>query len=622
MTCVARWRSVTGWLNTPAATRWACAAAPILGGVLSLLRGQDANVDLLHYHLYNPYAWLTGRVGQDLAPGGMQSYFNPLLDVPFYLMERHWPAPLAGFAIGFVEGGGFLLLLGICRAALAHLPCEDRRRVPLLLAAAGCLTTNVLTSLGNSMGDNLSALFDLAAILAILRAWDGCSDGARWPSIRLGLGGLILGAGIGLKLTNVVYAPALCVALIALPPGATARPNAGAVFAAAAFAAGVALGVGATAGFWFAEMARLFGNPLFPQFGAVFPSPLARPFGVADTVWRPRTVGEALAWPVIFTLDPRRVGQIPFRQIIWPLAFGLLIVWAIAAATGAGRRRAAAPMPRRCRFVILALVLSYAGWMGLFSIFRYIVAVEMLLPLLVWIVLERLLAYPVARRAAAVSLAAASLVVLAGGTRDWGTADWAEQALRVETPSLPDPAATTIVFTGPEPPQQYLALFLPEQVAFVGLPPNFPDTPAFGDRVTELVERRGGPVYAILPAAVDGHADKQARLDRRAAAWGLTRGEPACAALGWLVAHLRTRTTLQPADDAHGNRCRLVLPAGAPPDLAARDRVTDANTSGGLAPYGFALLAETCTIHSAFVGQQYLPYQFCRLRRTPPADPT
>jgi hypothetical protein len=53
-------------------------------GAASVLMGQDNNWDLRNYHYYNPFAFVTGRIGYDFAPAQRQSYLNPLLDLPFY----------------------------------------------------------------------------------------------------------------------------------------------------------------------------------------------------------------------------------------------------------------------------------------------------------------------------------------------------------------------------------------------------------------------------------------------------------------------------------------------------------------------------------------------------------
>ncbi len=64
-----------------------------LAAIVSARLGQDANWDLLNYHLYNGAALLRGRFDQDLLAAGMQSYLNPLLDALY-----------AGLALGPFHG--------------------------------------------------------------------------------------------------------------------------------------------------------------------------------------------------------------------------------------------------------------------------------------------------------------------------------------------------------------------------------------------------------------------------------------------------------------------------------------------------------------------------------------
>ena len=62
-----------------------CAGLTLLA-VLHL--GQDRNWDLANYHLYNPHALLGGRYGFDIAPAQLQTWHNPMLDVPLYLLMK------------------------------------------------------------------------------------------------------------------------------------------------------------------------------------------------------------------------------------------------------------------------------------------------------------------------------------------------------------------------------------------------------------------------------------------------------------------------------------------------------------------------------------------------------
>ena len=61
----------------------------IIAGFCSIYLGMERQWDTLNYHIYNPYAFLTGRMNIDIMPAGIQSYFNPLLDIPYYLLIKY-----------------------------------------------------------------------------------------------------------------------------------------------------------------------------------------------------------------------------------------------------------------------------------------------------------------------------------------------------------------------------------------------------------------------------------------------------------------------------------------------------------------------------------------------------
>ncbi|MGQ3505121.1 hypothetical protein ACT9SR_13450, partial [Enterococcus faecalis] len=72
---------------------------------------------------------------------------------------------------------------------------KDIHRVPLLLAVAGCLTVNFLSELGNSMGDNMTALFCLASLSLIVHQQDRISTASRSSYAILMAAGVLVGAG-------------------------------------------------------------------------------------------------------------------------------------------------------------------------------------------------------------------------------------------------------------------------------------------------------------------------------------------------------------------------------------------------------------------------------------------
>jgi hypothetical protein len=188
-----------------------CCRSDVAGGLVSLLRGQDANWDLRNYHLYNGYAWLHDRLALDLAPAQMQSYFSPLLDVLHAGLMLGLPAPVGGFVLGVLHGAVFVPLSWVIWQVLGERP--DRARLAPLLAFAGLCTAAFLSEFGNTMGDNLSAGFVIAALALAMQArrFDLVDRAAAtvWC-----LAGAALGMAVAFKLTNALYAVALGVAVL------------------------------------------------------------------------------------------------------------------------------------------------------------------------------------------------------------------------------------------------------------------------------------------------------------------------------------------------------------------------------------------------------------------------
>ena len=83
----------------------------LIGGICSILHGVDRSFDVRNYHIYNPYAFLNNRITIDIMPADIQSYFNPLLDVPYYLTVKHlnnFP-----YLVSFIQGLSYALLIFI-----------------------------------------------------------------------------------------------------------------------------------------------------------------------------------------------------------------------------------------------------------------------------------------------------------------------------------------------------------------------------------------------------------------------------------------------------------------------------------------------------------------------------
>lgn len=475
-----------------------CLLVPLAFGLLSLGLGQDDNWDLHNYHIYNPFALLNGKIGFDLAPAQWQSYFNPGLDLLYYGLVRTMPAQLAGFIMGTLHGLNFVLALGIARVLLLA-GAAPRFRLPLLLALAGCAGPGYLSEIGNSMGDNMTALCVLGSLLIVLSRWELLPRAA----VPLLAAGLLMGVGVGLKLTNATYALALCLALLTVAGTLWRR-----VRIAFTFGVGVLGGIAASAGFWYWKMWTVFGNPLFPQFNDRFHGPLAAAIGIGDTGWLPKGLAEKLLWPFIITLHPERTIEVALHQVMWPIlyvAFCALVLRKLRAAVlGAD---SVPPMQPQARAFLIFYALSYVVWLNLFGIYRYLIPIELLAPLALWLVAHALMPASFARGVTGyvVALWCAAIFPLA----NWGHAGWSAQAFEAKVPAIAQPAQSMVFTVHGDPPMGWLVPFFPTELAFVALGSGFPESEGFRKRVFGMIGGRSGPLYVMLQ---DPRADAPNRV--------------------------------------------------------------------------------------------------------------
>ena len=593
----------TAALAHPQAPRRAVWIVPLVFGLLSVGLGQDQNWDLRNYHWYNAYALLNGRLDIDMAPGQWQSYFNPLIDLPYYLLATSLPGPVVGFVMGVVHGLNFVLLLGIGRRLLGERAGGER--LALLLALAGTCGAAFLSELGNTMGDNLTALLVLSSLLLVLRRWDRLQAWSAAAGGLMLLSGLLMGLGTGLKLTNATYAAALCVALLLGLP-APLRTRFGLAFAQGG---GVLAGMLAAGGYWWLEMWQRFGNPLFPQFNNIFRSPLAQQLGVIDDFHLPRHALEAVFWPFIFAFDVGRVSEIPLKLLVVPVLYALALLFlAVLALERVRGRQGRARLSPPARFVLIFAVVAYLAWMKLFGIYRYLVPLELLAPLLVWILVERMAPPGRAARIGGWLLAATTVLVFPFNT--WGHGGWGAPNFSAQVPPLSRPEATIVFTAHGDPPMGWLATFFPPQVRVIALAGGFPESPAYVERIRAALAARPGPHYVMLAAA---RSDKENSLQRKRALadlFGLTGDAQGCARLEGLARRVRLQAEVRPAAGP-GRACTLELPQRYLAGLPEQDRAVMRAAQQGLARYGLAIDEAACTTHAAAVGATPFPFRFC-----------
>jgi hypothetical protein len=470
---------------------WLFLALVILGwGIFVVSLGKDMSWDFRNYHWYIPYAFLNGRMGFDIGVAHQATFYNPLLDVPFYLLASHAPSWLALGVLGAVQGANVVPLYLMARSVLTI----ERRRLASAVLALLCMTGGLTISLsGTTYYDTVMSVFVLGALALAIVKRETLRDGTILQGAAIaGIAGVLVGSAVGLKLPEAPFALGLGAALLLLPGDLKHRLS-----RLAASGVGGLIGVAIFAGFWYVKMAHLTGNPLFPYFNQYFHSPLALTASYRDVRFLPRDLYHALIFPLLFSIDWRVADDLPFQDIRVGLAYVLVIatvpVWLLG-------KRARDPLvaPDAAAALFGFAAVGYVAWISIFAIYRYIVLLEMLSPLLIAAAIG-LWPIPVRTRLTTAS-AALLLAALCMRTGILTRAPIGDPYIQVTMPPIPDPDHSMVLMTG-EAPLGFLAPTLPHQIPIVRID-SWMIQPKDGSRLTAIARGRvagfKGDLYAIF----------------------------------------------------------------------------------------------------------------------------
>lgn len=347
----------------------------LIGCSVSVVLGQDANWDLKNYHLYNAYSYLNNRLEVDALAAGIQTYFHPLLDIPYYWLSTFvlfdYPRILA-FVAGIPYGFLIFLVLWISAEVFFALSVPQWRALSLLATVFGVTGAATLSQAGTTFNEVTLAVFVLAGLVTLLFSIRnyGCIN------MKAALvSGVLIGTAAGLKLTAVIYAPAAVLAVL-LFDGVN-KKNIGAVLV---FCLGWWLAFLVLWGVWGYQLYQLTGNPLFPMFNHLFGSSWMEvsPGGM-DNRFKPTSWFQALFYPFYWIIEgPMTVAEPSFADPRFAVGFiaflGVILLLLFNRSTQTSST---------ANFILIFIGGSYILWETLFSILRYAVAIEALLGIVV-----------------------------------------------------------------------------------------------------------------------------------------------------------------------------------------------------------------------------------------------
>jgi hypothetical protein len=151
-------------------------------------------------------------------------------------------------------------------------------------------------------------------------------------------------------------------------------------------------------------------------------------------------------------------------------------------------------------FFVFYFGISYVLWLNIFGIYRYLIPLEVLIPLLIFIAIDFFFKPSVPRWTAVVFLSMITLFNLKG-VPDWGRSGWADQVYRVEPSAMTTSSKPAAIYLVGQP----IAWIIPAlqiDVPFIQLAPNMPVTDAYWQRAKDIVDGREGKQFVIFESSM------------------------------------------------------------------------------------------------------------------------
>ena len=332
-----------------------------LGCLLSVCFRYELLWDFLHYHYYNGFAFVYDRLGYDIAPAALNTYFNPLLDtLTFLAVNAFNDMPDVYYAL---TGLPFGLLLFVCfKINRLFIKNTALALLALIIGATGFAT---FFQIGTSTNEIPVALIVMTALYFMIKAL----------FVQFSLYGFLgaaflLGAAAALKSTAAVYCVSSGIAVIAFYKNIDKPFKNISLFTLCGLAGFLFFN-----GFWMFKLYSLFQNPFFPFMNKIFKSPFFDDVNYSFAAFQERSWLQTLMLPffmINFNKDDVLLDNTAFTDIRFAAAFVLLFC-----ALPCYR---AVMKDRTFAFLIVWCLISYLLWLYLFSVIRYLVPVEMMLP--------------------------------------------------------------------------------------------------------------------------------------------------------------------------------------------------------------------------------------------------
>ncbi len=293
------------------------------GGCLSVFLQYEISWDFANYHYYNPWAFLNDRMGYDIAAGALNSYLNPLMDIPLYLLIKYFNdyPKFIMFMQGIWAG---LLLFSFFKLAVLYFDRDSLKgKIGIFLTLLIALTGNAFfLQIGTSSNEIPIAFLVMTALYLLIKDIFFDKRSRLWIFI---VAGFLLGSAMGLKLTGVIYCLSIGLSLILFYKQIEKPWQKISLFALAGLCGFLVFN-----GFWMWKMWQEFQNPFFPFANELFKSEFLPEVNISDNRFFPKNNFEMLLFPLFLGFNFVRLEGLMFVVDYRPaLVFILFIIFVL-----------------------------------------------------------------------------------------------------------------------------------------------------------------------------------------------------------------------------------------------------------------------------------------------------
>ena len=340
---------------------------------------QEGWYDLYNYHFYNGWAFATGNGFKNYFVTGIYTFFAPLMDCLTYLEIKNFNnyPRLIFFINGFFQGFIYILVFHILKLFVPTTTKTDKILfLSLLLYSVSGFA--LVMQLGTSSHEiEVSCLFLFAFYLFFKDLKQ-----KKFSIVNSCGTGLMIGGALGLKLTLLPMCIGFgCCVLFLLIKKQLTHPIKTCLY----LAIGSIIGFLLIDGWWLYLTWKETGNPIFPMANHIFKSPLLPPENFRDIRFLPKTLFQALFYPFYWITGKEYVTDMDVpTYILHAIIPYICILFLLCSPFRQKKYRT----PEQA--LITFYVFSYIAWLGLFSILRYTVTLEILSGAIIFLAIQRL----------------------------------------------------------------------------------------------------------------------------------------------------------------------------------------------------------------------------------------